>query len=648
MTLIEDDSPKAQYHGPFTRGQLLPLTFSYTDKSHVKMLIDGAPAIFNVDYEIITEPSDEHPVAYPQSAYIKADMPDVTQITLYRETPLDQQAPFPQNGKFRSERIEQALDKLTMQQQEQEEKLSRCIIAPITMEEFNGQLPEPAADQALKWNADGSALENYDIIGEQERIRAVAEEANANSVEAVETANVASATATTALNNSNEAVNTATNAFIASTEAVNTANNADTVASEARVIANTARESAANAEEAATVKAEEATARANEAATSAAEALQIAEDVRDIIEEFIASGGGGGGTGGSGFPITFGLWSVSNPGVDGMVANEEQELSGDEYPEAWAYLTAVHSGLIPGDDTPVVTQDEYDAITVNDWDGRSAAHDKAVCWVIDPEAKTFKMPLILSRNRIVSGDDDPCVIKYGNNAGGYAVTAFGGYSEHLPFCSLHKITETRTLPRIPWRPSSHETDTYEKECFYIQPRTVGEDITDIETELVCYRQTYLDYDVNHEQDYRNDHYIRRNVTPFTFEWAYPQVHTNYSFEIKVMEKVGEVTQEDGSTALVVDNSKSFYLGFRVSDPEYWGLSFDKTTTGVSLQMSFNDSQAEFFRSERDADNQLRIPVTGEDGTTENIGILSYNMTGLAEPPHVVDYTTDLRLWIKLK
>ena len=168
MTLIENDSPKVQYTGPFIKGQLLPLTFPYIATEDVKMIIDDKPAIFNVDYEIITEPNDEHPVAYPNSAYIKSDLPNAKQITLYRVTPLDQQSPFPQQSKFRSERVEKALDKLTMHQQEQEEQLSRCIIAPITLETFNGQLPAPAADQALKWNTEGTELENYDIIGAQE------------------------------------------------------------------------------------------------------------------------------------------------------------------------------------------------------------------------------------------------------------------------------------------------------------------------------------------------------------------------------------------------------------------------------------------------------------------------------------------------
>jgi hypothetical protein len=168
MTIIENDSPKVIYQGPFQKGQLLPLTFPYIVKTDVQMMIDSTPAEINKDFEIITEVSAEHPVAYPNSVYLKNALPNAKQITLYRVTPLDQQAAFPQNSKFRSEHIERALDKLTMQQQEQEEQLARCVIAPITLKTFNGQLPEPAADQALKWNAEGTELENYDIIGEQE------------------------------------------------------------------------------------------------------------------------------------------------------------------------------------------------------------------------------------------------------------------------------------------------------------------------------------------------------------------------------------------------------------------------------------------------------------------------------------------------
>ena len=277
MTLIENDSPKVQYTGPFIKGQLLPLTFPYIATEDVKMIIDDKPAIFNVDYEIITEPNDEHPVAYPNSAYIKSDLPNAKQITLYRVTPLDQQAPFPQQSKFRSERVEQALDKLTMQQQEQEEQLSRCIIAPITLETFNGQLPAPAADQALKWNTEGTELENYDIIGEQEAFET---EVNTKFEEQ-----------STAFENRISEFEENTNAQFAGFRAeIN--ENLETVLDAAAKLENLdnsvqAAENAASQANAAAARADEAVVAADQAVDEAESAADQAEDALTEVKEFI-------------------------------------------------------------------------------------------------------------------------------------------------------------------------------------------------------------------------------------------------------------------------------------------------------------------------------------------------------------------------
>ena len=202
MTLIENNSPKAQYTAPFIKGQLLPLTFPYIDKTDVHMLIDGVEAELNREFDIITEVSEEHPVAYPNSAYLKIDLPNAKQITLYRSTPLDQQAPFPQGSKFRSERIEQALDKLTMQQQEQRETLNRCMKASIAIESFDGAIPIPEPNRALKINSTGTGFELSDFDPDQamiytEDFKNQAQEAAA---EAAEQASEAKSQAQTATN----------------------------------------------------------------------------------------------------------------------------------------------------------------------------------------------------------------------------------------------------------------------------------------------------------------------------------------------------------------------------------------------------------------------------------------------------------------
>lgn len=168
MTVIKNDSPKHIYRGPFTKNQLLPIPFPYADKTNVFVMIDSELASQNTEFEIVDVPSLENPEIAPNSVKLKIDLPKAQKITVFRETPLDQQAAFPQNAKFSSKRIEDSLDKLCMQQQEQEEQLARCIIAPISLETFNGQLPEPASNQALKWSEDGTELENYDIIGRQD------------------------------------------------------------------------------------------------------------------------------------------------------------------------------------------------------------------------------------------------------------------------------------------------------------------------------------------------------------------------------------------------------------------------------------------------------------------------------------------------
>lgn len=390
MTLIENDSPKAQYTGPFIKGQLLPLTFPYIAKTDVKMLIDGVPAQLNIDFEIITETSAEHPVAYPDSAYIKNALPTAKQITLYRVTPLDQQAPFPQNSKFRSERIEQALDKLTMQQQEQEEQLARCIIAPITLETFNGQLPEPAADQALKWNAEGTELENYDIIGEQEAF----EEAVNNQFEEQRT------TIENRIGEFEEATNTQFSEFRneinENLEAVlNAADKLEVLDEQVQVATDAAAQALASA-----TRADEAQANADQAADDAELAADQAEEtltevkqyVKDIEQELSQY---------TGLPMFVPLWSDH-------VYNDASYLRADHFSwhEAEIYVTAYNILVAQYDDENSVEEEENGIIYKRTPEGFRIAdasqHDEILTrytdgekmwfYILDKENTRFKLP----------------------------------------------------------------------------------------------------------------------------------------------------------------------------------------------------------------------------------------------------------------
>ena len=159
MTVTENINPKVIYEGPFEKDQILFFAFPYTDKDDIMCRAGTEDLVYNVDYEV-----------EGQSVKILKQIDDNV-LTVYRRTPLDQQAEFPQNQRFNSAKLNDALDKLCMQQQEQREWLGRCVTADISMEGFNGELPLPQGDNVLKWNSDATALENYDIIGENNKFK---------------------------------------------------------------------------------------------------------------------------------------------------------------------------------------------------------------------------------------------------------------------------------------------------------------------------------------------------------------------------------------------------------------------------------------------------------------------------------------------
>lgn len=159
MTVTENINPKVVYEGPFEEDQILFFAFPYTDEDDIMCRVGTEDLVYNVDYEVDG-----------QSVKLLRQIEDNV-LTVYRRTPLDQQAEFPQNQRFNSAKLNDALDKLCMQQQEQREWLGRCVTADISMEGFNGELPLPQGDTVLKWNSDGTALENYDIIGENNEFK---------------------------------------------------------------------------------------------------------------------------------------------------------------------------------------------------------------------------------------------------------------------------------------------------------------------------------------------------------------------------------------------------------------------------------------------------------------------------------------------
>ena len=174
--LIDDENIRVQYdstaESPIMAGDALPFPFRFIEKEQVKaILLDGTKLVFNEDYTVgLEEEEEEKPEGEDEasvssdytSVILNIDIPIGETITLYRETDLDQTSEFPQEARFSSRKIEDALDKLTMQNQEQREALGRAMKLPLTaaVDLKDLALPNPEPNKSVKWNSDGTALVN--------------------------------------------------------------------------------------------------------------------------------------------------------------------------------------------------------------------------------------------------------------------------------------------------------------------------------------------------------------------------------------------------------------------------------------------------------------------------------------------------------
>lgn len=174
--LIDDENIRVQYdstaESPIMAGDALPFPFRFIEKEQVKaILLDGTKLVFNEDYTVGLEEEEEEKLEGEDEASVSSDYTSVIlnidipvgeTITLYRETDLDQTSEFPQEARFSSRKIEDALDKLTMQNQEQREALGRAMKLPLTaaVDLKDLALPNPEPNKSVKWNSEGTALVN--------------------------------------------------------------------------------------------------------------------------------------------------------------------------------------------------------------------------------------------------------------------------------------------------------------------------------------------------------------------------------------------------------------------------------------------------------------------------------------------------------
>lgn len=180
----ESESIRQVLQGPYSVGDTIDIPFSYGEIEHVFLYKNKSPLRNKIDYEVSG-----------QKAILNVSLEAFDKLVIIRSTPVDNDAEFPQEAEFDSEKINDAIDKLTRQNQEQQEAIDRAVKQDI--DTATGKivgLPIPDPTKCIKWSDDGLSLINskYDpdsIVGSAESAMQEAQDAAKDAYAALNTMN---------------------------------------------------------------------------------------------------------------------------------------------------------------------------------------------------------------------------------------------------------------------------------------------------------------------------------------------------------------------------------------------------------------------------------------------------------------------------
>lgn len=138
------------YQGPYNIGDTVPIPFDYMEGDHVDLYKNKEQLRYNIDYTVLGG-----------NATLNIAVSSTDKIVVVRDTPANNDAEFPQEASFDSEKINDAIDKIVMKLQELEEELDRAIKTDIDAP--TGTiigLPTPDPSKCLKWDTSGENLIN--------------------------------------------------------------------------------------------------------------------------------------------------------------------------------------------------------------------------------------------------------------------------------------------------------------------------------------------------------------------------------------------------------------------------------------------------------------------------------------------------------
>ena len=191
MTIKVETGKSEIYAGPYTVGTVLGIPFTFLKPEHIHVLRNATEL----------SPTSEF-IVEGDSIRLLIPIASNETVTIYRSTPVDNDADFPQESKFPSEKISDAIDKLTMQNQEQAEALDRALkfsrnIDPDLINKI--AFPESNPGKGIKWSDEGT------LANTEEDIDNIVESATYQANIAKDSAAIASQEASVALEASTRA-----------------------------------------------------------------------------------------------------------------------------------------------------------------------------------------------------------------------------------------------------------------------------------------------------------------------------------------------------------------------------------------------------------------------------------------------------------
>jgi hypothetical protein len=141
--------------GPFTVG------FRFLDNTHLQVIKTSTSGI-DTTLVITTDYSVSGAGGSSGTVTLVSALASGEKLTIIRDVPFTQLADYVDNDAFPAESHESALDKLTMQTQQNREALDRSLTLPATVSGVSTTLPTPEANKFLGWNASANAFQNID------------------------------------------------------------------------------------------------------------------------------------------------------------------------------------------------------------------------------------------------------------------------------------------------------------------------------------------------------------------------------------------------------------------------------------------------------------------------------------------------------